>query len=419
MSTLPPGLGLLQLAADFTELALVWLVQSTVILLAALAAGRILAGRGPALASAIYRTALVTVIVCPLASPLFSAWGDAFGLRLPAIEVIAFGDNEPAINADIVREDSPTLPAPVHGSNEHDHSFAGLLPGTIEPQRIAADAKSDDAQLAAAPWGNVETNVPLMPATNERNPLAVSRTTDIEPAEAVARIHRGVSALVVAAALSWLCISLVLITRLLAGLRQAATLVRKSVAAEVAAQRLCAELAAALGVRSPLLARTAFVESPCLVGVLRPAILLPERLPESSPGVPLEAVLVHELAHLRREPGRPLGGWRVLPSAALVAAGATNGNRRRRSLRRPRAGLRRRSHAVCQRTGRVGRTIGAAAGEGQCPFGHAAFALGPPRAQDSRLSRLADVENRSAGGVRSARARSRGRRAWWFYRPAE
>jgi len=38
------------------------------------------------------------------------------------------------------------------------------------------------------------------------------------------------------------------------------------------------------------------MSSPCLAGLLRPAVLLPEELPD----VPLSAVLVHELAHLRR-----------------------------------------------------------------------------------------------------------------------
>src|SRR5690606_36370384 len=56
------------------------------------------------------------------------------------------------------------------------------------------------------------------------------------------------------------------------------------------------ELSARLGVASPALLRTPYLTSPCLTGIRRPAILLPEELHD----LPLASALLHELAHLRR-----------------------------------------------------------------------------------------------------------------------
>ena len=61
-------------------------------------------------------------------------------------------------------------------------------------------------------------------------------------------------------------------------------------------QQLCRQLAARMKVTPPELLRTPFISGPCLAGVWQPAILLPEELPTT----PLNTVLVHELAHLRR-----------------------------------------------------------------------------------------------------------------------
>ena len=61
-------------------------------------------------------------------------------------------------------------------------------------------------------------------------------------------------------------------------------------------QRLCWQLAQAMGMRPPEVLRSPFISGPCLAGVRRPTILLPDELP----AVPLATVFIHELAHLRR-----------------------------------------------------------------------------------------------------------------------
>ena len=65
-------------------LALTWLAQSTVLLATGLLAGRLVRKSGPAVQSAVYRTTLAAVFVCPITSALLTWAGfDGFSLRLP------------------------------------------------------------------------------------------------------------------------------------------------------------------------------------------------------------------------------------------------------------------------------------------------------------------------------------------------
>ena len=68
----------------------------------------------------------------------------------------------------------------------------------------------------------------------------------------------------------------------------------RSVSAAPEIARSCESLAKTIGVRSPPVFASVEIKSPCLFGVLRPAILLPSDMSFVS-----RDVLVHELAHLR------------------------------------------------------------------------------------------------------------------------
>ena len=82
-------IGMLEVAAAATSLALLWLVHSTFVIAAGLLAGRLLRGRGPALQSAMYRTALVGTLACPAVAALWAHAGLSFSaLRLPGIDVL-------------------------------------------------------------------------------------------------------------------------------------------------------------------------------------------------------------------------------------------------------------------------------------------------------------------------------------------
>src|SRR5688500_4923424 len=101
MSTLPLWVQVLNFAAGITELGVVWLVQSTIILAAGLTAGWFIARRGPALQSALYRTTLVAVAACPIVAWILSSTGTVTGFSLPALNVVAPDDGS-AIAADAV-----------------------------------------------------------------------------------------------------------------------------------------------------------------------------------------------------------------------------------------------------------------------------------------------------------------------------
>src|SRR3954468_21297742 len=67
------------------ELAMSWLVQSSVLLALGLLAGRCLRRSGPAVQSAVYRTTLAAVLACPVASALLAGAGfDGVTTRLPS-----------------------------------------------------------------------------------------------------------------------------------------------------------------------------------------------------------------------------------------------------------------------------------------------------------------------------------------------
>lgn len=145
--------------------------------------------------------------------------------------------------------------------------------------------------------------LPLFPLL-ARGPAEV---TDAVAASApVASIHLGSTVAALVASL-WLLLSVFLAVRLL---RQAIHLrnLRRM------AEPLSAQTELLVAIPCPV-ALSDHVDSPCLVGVLRPVILIPRRLWTQISSRQLEAVLAHEAAHLRR-----LDPWiNLLQKLALVA----------------------------------------------------------------------------------------------------
>ena len=83
-----------------------------------------------------------------------------------------------------------------------------------------------------------------------------------------------------------------------------------AVPAEPAAAALCREVARQMNVDSPTVWRSPFLFSPCLDGLRRPAILLPDDVDEN-----LRETFIHELAHLVRRDGL----WNLLRRSATAA----------------------------------------------------------------------------------------------------
>ncbi|MFO0891290.1 MAG: M56 family metallopeptidase [Isosphaeraceae bacterium] len=108
---------------------------------------------------------------------------------------------------------------------------------------------------------------------------------------------------------AWLLVASLLATRLAIGQARMARLRRLAAVAEPHERELCAELARHLGVQPPGVLRSPFLHSPCLDGLRRPAILLPEDADQN-----LRETLVHELAHLVRRDAH----WNLLRHSATV-----------------------------------------------------------------------------------------------------
>ena len=83
-----------------------------------------------------------------------------------------------------------------------------------------------------------------------------------------------------------------------------------AVPAEPEAEALCHDLARRMRLALPGVLRSPFLSSPCLDGLRRPAILLPEDAEQH-----LRETFVHELAHLARRDGL----WNVLRHSATAA----------------------------------------------------------------------------------------------------
>ena len=248
------------------EFGLTWLCQSSALLALGLLAGRMLRRSGPAVQSAVYRTALGAVLVCPVASILLARAGfDGVVLRLPV--------RSEAIGA------APT-PALVPASRVEPTDLAARerlpedLEGRLEPTKPSPEA--------------------IRPAVE---PPAVSPPPVTLATPAAARgTEAGWLASGVAVALAvWGLGAALMGLRLAVGVRRMGRLRASASRAEPVAEALCRELARRMDLSEPAVLRTPFLHSPCVDGLRKAAILLPD-----DEGLDLRDAFVHELAHLAR-----------------------------------------------------------------------------------------------------------------------
>lgn len=268
------GHGLATLTTTLAAFGLAWLAQSTALLAFGLLVGRLLARSGPAVQSGIYRTTLAAVLVCPFAAALLSGTGyEGLTFRLPTSKAGA----------------APARSLPIAASGTSAVTTeAGMRPGP------------SDALRYQEPFSKPIVEVP------DESALSVgSAPLPAAPAKA--------SLFVLAAAMGlsvWLFGSVILGVRLLVGQRRMARLRATAMDAGPTAMALCRDLAGRLGVTAPDVLRSPFLPSPCLDGLRRPAILLPE----GDDGDHHET-FVHELAHLVRRDGL----WNLLRRMTVAA----------------------------------------------------------------------------------------------------
>lgn len=282
MSAFAGNAPFLSLSGASIEFAINWLLQSTLLISLALLAAELLRKRGSAAQSVVYRTALVAILVCPLATWLLAQAGfSGWSIRMP----VAWRPLEPEESAIPRAAEAPSIPA--------------------GPVVLAANEKTRDEEMRESP---VESVLPLTPTSIEP---AANQPPAVEPLPAMPinvvslssprveneRASATVFGMFAAAALAlWCVVSGVLLLRLARAWWSMTRLRRRAVPADATTTEVCRGLAIQMRVQAPNVECSPYVPSPCLTGLFRPTILLPEEPFE----LPMRDVLVHELAHLAR-----------------------------------------------------------------------------------------------------------------------
>ncbi len=282
----------LEMASGMAELGVQWLVQSTLVLAAGLGAAWILRGRGAAIQSAVYRTTLLATLACPFVAYLLSFGGLTFlTLQLPNVRV----ETQELVLVPAISQPAPEVSRPAQPQATPAQPLAAQSEQAGEPtmQSFATPARS----LNAVPQPDFESN-----ATAQESPELASMAEEpaVEPEMTFVtrkemRTRLGLAVGVMFFSSVWVLGSLIFVVRLLIDHVRLARVRRLAVSADGDSDRLCRQLAARMHLVPPPVLRTPYVSSPCLAGIVRPTILLPEELASELP-----AVLVHELAHLAR-----------------------------------------------------------------------------------------------------------------------
>lgn len=260
-------------AAALVQFGANWLVQSSLLIAAGLLAAAV--ARRAALQSAVCRATLFAVAAAPAASFVVSALGyTTWNWPLPAV-LSTSESNSPAFAA-VSGEEAPAISP----WNDNTNASSAADDGVIAPAAVDRPAET--------------------PSITE--PSRASR--EIAPASS------ALPTTMIVLALGWLAGSSLLLVRLTVACLRARRLQASSSPVGDHIDALCRELASRLGVTPPAVRQSPFVASPCLLGCLRPTILLPAEQPPET----LRNVLIHELSHLRRRDGHWLLFERLLAS---------------------------------------------------------------------------------------------------------
>ncbi len=144
----------------------------------------------------------------------------------------------------------------------------------------------------------------------------------------------GFGLLTIVFVILWATAAAILSLRLVFVMLRTLRLRRQAIDAAAVEIEVCARIASEMNVIAPLVLRAPFLTSPCLHGLRRPAVMLPD-----DDDLPLADVFVHELAHLRRYDChwlllRQVATFVLFFSTAAVVAGQKNRRDGRRSVRR-------------------------------------------------------------------------------------
>ena len=265
-----------------TEFALNWFVQSTLLILFGLIAAHLLKKRGSAIQSAIYRTTLVAVFICPLATWCLSQAGvSGWSVRLPGEWQRELKFEQPVISNETNIVASESLEAPIESlanTESFDESYIEDLEQSFNGFAKTKELLEESPQQAKVAEIISAKAGPMPEPSTDRKAV------------------NPVVALLFAIVGFWLIGALVLLTRLVTAWKRMAKLRDRALKADESTIRTCQELASTMQVRQPQVMQSPYLPSPCLTGLLRPTVLLPEGDKDLS----IREVLIHELAHLRR-----------------------------------------------------------------------------------------------------------------------
>lgn len=293
-------LPLLDAVARVAGLGLNWLVQSSLLLAVGLSAGWLLRRRGAAVQSVVYRTTLAAVLICPAVSwalaragvggwpvPVVAAWTVSHGSVPVRIEPVDLaGGGQPGgrpIDLSPPPVVSPEAAAPV----SHHQSASATAPA------FSRQAGSD-TQFAQAMPRSVSSLEREPGVAGTTVPMQTVRTSTLRPFHVIACI----------VTLFWVSGSAILLVRLANGLRKLGRLCASATESDPATVATCREVADQMRMAVPEVKHSPLLSSPCLAGLRRPVILLPDSLSVGA----LRDVLIHELAHLRRRDAQ----WHLL-----------------------------------------------------------------------------------------------------------
>jgi beta-lactamase regulating signal transducer with metallopeptidase domain len=240
------------------------------------------------------RYALWLLVLAKLVVPTSLSLPTGVGYWVPAPKALAAAPEKGLATAQTPQSEAARQRGP---TAEEIASAAGqTLPSVAAPQRGPAAGESEVARQGGPTTGESQAARQCGPAVGEsevaRQPGPTVRQTALAGGQ---RLHwRGVAALFWLAGMAGLCGVVAFRARL----------TRRMIAGAAGTDEfsgLLEKCASRLGIRRRVaLKLSGAAATPAVCGLFRPAILLPEALAGRLSAAQLEAVLLHELAHVRR-----------------------------------------------------------------------------------------------------------------------
>ena len=273
-----------------------WLLQSTLLILAGIVVAQLLKSRGSAVQSVVYRTTLVAVVACPIVTMLLAANGvTGWSVTMPRTWQPRIAKVSPTIEIDdSVKpvESTESVSDVVNSQLASDRGLGNRDLTRDEIFQFPAGSLTD-GKLAAE---NQEVSAETAIADQQPQDWLNTETQAADTAPVVISIERfGILAAVLV--IAWIVVSLIFIGRLFIAWLSLKRLRGSATPAEPELDAICNSLASQMHVTAPEIYRSPFLPSPCLAGIRKPSILLPEKDCELA----VQDLLVHELAHLRRK----------------------------------------------------------------------------------------------------------------------